>query len=344
LRFDPRNEGLVGTVVHKLIVAFGLLYAGGVEAEEKISDAALRLGYSVVTWRSEPPYSPSSVDIDGRNAPGAFGNFKWRLANYFGSSTPRSSVAFNNDGSMAILNEGDVSAEEIGTIARIKRPPFFVGTAFGCGAYIEAEISFDPAAVAKNPNNFPYRGWPAFWAMAAEHLWSLSSWDDQQWQGQAPGFSNFIEADIFEYVRIQSKYPFTYASTLHEWYGKYASNGSGTCGQNRWCVVDSPFDATFVGSTINWKEWHKAAMLWVPATPTEQGFVQFYFDGVPGRKVSWRRYKPSTPPPPSTADGSAFSVMDAQHLALIIGSGSGAINVRNVRVIQNPRTACNITN
>lgn len=332
------------TVIHKLVVALGLLYASSAAADDKIPEAALRVGYGVVTWQSGPPYSPLSVDVDAKNAPGAFGKVKWRLANYFGASTPRSSVAFNSDGSMAILKEGDVSADEIGTIARIERAPFFVGTAFGCGAYIDAEVSFDAAAVAKNSNDFPSRGWPAVWAMAAEHLWGLSSRDGQQWQGQAPGFSDFIEADIFEYVRIQSKYPFTYASTLHDWYGKYASDGSGTCGANKWCVVDSPFDATYVGSKINWKEWHKAAMLWAPATPTEQGFVQFYFDGAPGRRVSWSRHAPNAPPPPSTADGSAFSIMDDQHLALIIGSGSGAINVRNVRVIQNPRTACNITN
>jgi hypothetical protein len=67
---------------------------------------------------------------------------------------------------------------------------------------------------------------------------------------------------------------------------------------------------------------HKYGFLWVPATASTKGYVQFFFDGVhiPGWDKSWNHYQPHLPP--TLVDGStAYSVLDARHLVLLLGTG-----------------------
>ena len=73
----------------------------------------------------------------------------------------------------------------------------------------------------------------------------------------------------------------------------------------------------------------------MPATATTQGYAKWYFDDVQvGNTITWNQYNPATPPSPVNGS-SAYSVMDARHLYLILGSGpSNPMTVYNVQVWQ----------
>ena len=76
----------------------------------------------------------------------------------------------------------------------------------------------------------------------------------------------------------------------------------------------------------------------MPATATTQGFAKYYFDGVQvGNTITWNQYNPSAGPAPSISNGTAFSVLDELHLALILGTGSSGTpnTVYSVSVWQN---------
>ena len=78
--------------------------------------------------------------------------------------------------------------------------------------------------------------------------------------------------------------------------------------------------------------------LWVPAAATTQGYAKFYFNGVQvGNTITWNQYNPSAGPAPSISNGTAFSVLDKLHLALILGTGSSGTpnTVYSVSVWQN---------
>ncbi len=289
---------------------------------------AVAAGYTQHTFTTRR-FDRSDVDLGNTYTRG----FQWYLSNYFGNMTPASAVRVGADGVMTTLNPQDASNNSVTSIAASKDPPYYVGTAFGCGAYVTADISFDADDVDNR------HGFPSWWTMAAEHLLSFK---DQQWPNQAPEFQHFGEVDIFEFNRNQSDYPYSYGASLHEWYGVYNK----TCGANGgFCSVNTSFPRGTVSLPLfsNFSEFHSVGMLWTPATEKDDGRISFFFDQKKvGQSVNWRSIATDTPPPPPL-DPVKFAILDRQHLALIFGSGSGALNVRSVDVWQDSK-ACNLNN
>jgi hypothetical protein len=90
----------------------------------------------------------------------------------------------------------------------------------------------------------------------------------------------------------------------------------------------------------DFSRYHKYGCLWVPATPSTQGYLKFYFDDVQtGATFYWNYYDPnhvSTYPAAPPVNGStAMSGMDWRHMLLILGTGTyQPMTVRSVSVWQ----------
>jgi len=63
-------------------------------------------------------------------------------------------------------------------------------------------------------------------------------------------------------------------------------------------------------------------MLWVPATSTTQGYIQWFFNGVQvGPTVSWNQYNVNQAFPPSNAASTVCNVLDTLRMVPVIGLG-----------------------
>jgi len=75
----------------------------------------------------------------------------------------------------------------------------------------------------------------------------------------------------------------------------------------------------------------------VPATPSTQGYLKFWFDGVEnGATLYWNYNNPNNPfPPPPVANQTMMSGLDARHVFLILGTGTDQpMTVKSVTVWQ----------
>lgn len=285
--------------------------------------AAELVGYVKLTFHTDK-FDNNNIDLLGSYKSG----YSWYLSNFFGKATPASTVSILQDGSISAHNPHDSSNAGLSTVGAISSAPYFVGTAFGCGAYISAEISFNADEVTNRP------GQPSVWAMSVEHLIGKG----EQWPGQEPGFMHFGELDIFEYKRNRDRR--SYGFNLHDWFGRFQKDCP------FWCRVDSGdgVGRIEVPGGTRWTDYHQVAVLWVPARGATPGYATSYFDGLPGLTVSWTEYIANQAAPPITPKTPwAFGVIDKQHLGLLFGSGSGAIKVRSFEVWQDDH-ACNISN
>lgn len=251
--------------------------------------------------------SQSSIDVAASGAVG----FKWYPQHWFGSEvTPPSKIGVAN----SVLELAGVLQTAI--ISRTD-PSHYIGSVFGGGAYFEARIAFDPARGALASQAFP-----AFWSMAIEHIYDSASFSDVQWTGQAPGYAHFIELDFMEAFHLPNESYVGkkgYYGTIHDW--------SGTYGQNGWTnnIQNNGNKFSNVGA-VDWSAFHTYGCLWVPATATAPGYVQWFFDNKPGSIVYWKGpigdpplptqslnvYTPSTP----ALAAATYAKLDEQRLAL----------------------------
>ncbi len=177
------------------------------------------------------------------------------------------------------------------------------------------------------------------------------------------GFQHFIEDDFFEFD-IGWASSIAYGTAIHDWYGIYSS----TCqegyraGSPGFCDVTNNGVGTtynnFVSTkrnkaTIDWIQWHTVGQLWVPGSPQNRtpGYVRNFIDGqraysydgtgkfTPYSKAGWVDL--ASPPfidPLNSA--TAFSVLDSDHLMIILGTGPGQpFTVGYVKVWQIPGCA-----
>ena len=274
--------------------------------------------FTVRTFSST--FSANQVDI----ANTAKSAFKWYPYNFFGAHTKLDSIGLNSNGSVTLSGDTTGPNGELATASSSTRTPGgFVGTAFGGGGYFEATLKFDPQDVIKNNFN----GWPSWWSMAIEHMANLNT---SQWLEQPKGYQHFIEAGIFEYDlkdyvgRGKLNY---FGGALNDWFG-LPSGG-------RYSLVSHPYSVVIREVPLNtdFTQYHRYGFLWVPATATRVGYAEHYFDGRRvGIRIAWRQYTNQEPPPRPPW---MFSIIDHDHLVLILGTGPNEpMTVRSVNVWQ----------
>ena len=171
--------------------------------------------------------------------------------------------------------------------------------------------------------------------MAVEHLAGKGA---SQWPGQPAGYEHFIEDDFFEYDTMWAGAA-TYGGAVHDWYGKWKetcpsfcsiANAGGPSGLNNFVI--------HVPAGTDWTLFHTFGQLWIAGNSANgnRGYLQYYFDGQPtSDKISWLDvYGPEVPPP---SGSNIFSIIDKQHLALVLGTGAHqSVSVKRVRVWQLP--------
>lgn len=163
--------------------------------------------------------------------------------------------------------------------------------------------------------------------MPLEHLVAKGHAD--QVRGQAPDFHHFLELDFFEATNRPLP---EYVGTVHDWFGRYRE----TCPPRLFCKVSASFDNTpgVIPSDTDWRQWHHVGAVWIPATRTRRGSLQYFFDGRPiARPFTWEM-PPGEPPLPREGDPYLFSILDRQHMVLIFGSTLTPIRVRAITVRQ----------
>src|SRR5205085_2506251 len=147
--------------------------------------------------------------------------------------------------------------------------------------------------------------WPAFWAVPVESSAKLKG---QHWEGQEVAYNHTVEFDIFEFLLPYSKKLNSYGAAAHDFFGVYGK----TCPPAR-CKVDSRNNERVVPTNTDWRQYHRFAMLWIPATETSQGLLQFYFDDRPiGAAIRWIKFS-DQPPPVMPSSSWAFGEVDLHH-------------------------------
>ena len=275
---------------------------------------AKEVGYTVSTFSSD--FTPATVDTKVSKAPG----FKWYNWDLFNRLSDPKAVLLNPDGSATFTGE----KSQLMSAVHIGKNGDFVGTSFGGGAYIEAELKIGPAT--PDPTA---KSWPAFWSLQMEGNVIPNA---SQWVGQEPGYVHSIEADFFEYEHKIEELPSTsYGASLHDWYGVYKK----TC-EHGLCGVNTPYaiGQKHAPPETDMQQYHRYGFLWVPATERTKGYVKFTFDGAQiGTTQEWTMLKDEPPPP--TGQPWVFGIIDRQHLFLILQTGAGQpMTVHSVNVWQ----------
>jgi hypothetical protein len=239
------------------------------------------------------------------------------IANYFRNGSYRgedpSSIEINSDGSITFGKGEGISL--LGSVARINDHPNsnFVGTAFGGGGYFEAVIKFETQELTP-PEQLPTGdlSWPAWWSMSAEHI--VQRADLTQWALQQPGHEHFVEADFFEALNG----PKSYTIAARDWYGIW-----GVSCPPAYCDSTTPYSANVVPThDVDWREPHKVAGRWIPATDTSRGSLAFFLDDRKVAEWSWSKFDGRLHAPPIASETPwRFGVIDQQHLALLINGG-----------------------
>ena len=328
LAFGPTQSRPLKAVSAGIAVHLILLYgASSSTAGEnpKVPPQAAAAGYLTKTFSST--FSKESIDLYNTGRSG----FAWYPSHFFGQQPSRPESVQINPGDGIELGAGDLAAS-FETAAPARTASRWVGVAFGGGAYFEATLKFDPARTAQ-PNR--RKAWPAFWSLAIEHAASLGG---QQWPGELPGYTHFIEADFFEYDVWAFSPRHYYGGAMHDWFGIYNKTcpGSSFCGVSNAGRGGTRFTNFVVKTpqTTDYTRFHRFGFLWVPATSTRQGYAQYYFDGIAtDDRVTWDKYT-DQPPPPGQSPWT-FGIIDKQHLVLILTTGIGQpMTVRSVVVWQ----------
>jgi len=287
-----------------------------------------------------PAQQPAIAAAAGYNVPtfgaGMFLNTNWFLHGFY--SPPSGGAAQNGNG---IYLDGTGNGYGICT-AKAGAGHTWTGTTFGGGAYIEALLSFPPSAS-------PGAHWPAFWSQDIETLsqnaiTAANAWGGPTYNGataytigqmvslsglsyrcianttgnappnatfwQGP-YGNWVEPDFFE---LDAGNITKYGIQMHNWYGTIPGASNVNC-------VTSGSPVT-IPASVSFANFNKIGWLWIPATATTQGSAQWFFNGAQmGPTVNWNQYNSGLAPPPAVG-GSAGSILDQRHLALVLNTNT----------------------
>jgi hypothetical protein len=181
---------------------------------------------------------------------------------------------------------------------------------FGGGGYFEATFRFD------NPSaGWSDAGWCCWWGNTFE--------------GSSFGWVNGVrtrgvEVDFYEMLGGDNQYN----AGFHDWY--QAANGS---------VADDGAGGQYtMPAGQDGHSLHRYGCLWVPATNTTKGYLEYYFDGVPWQRQSWDKYNPNSPAPYQQGT-TAAAILDIQHLYLDLGNApANPMHITKVEVWQRDGT------
>jgi hypothetical protein len=239
----------------------------------------------------------------------------WKKFNFYGVDPSKVDAIQNADGSVTIKGSAnDYGAQLCSASVRAGR---LQGIAFGGGGYFEAVMSFDGPA--------------SFWANDIETMYGASTGaGPHHWPGQVAGYGNWIEVDMAEFDTTG-----VYGFAIHNW---YRSIGSGSD------INTGPLSGSPVfPAGADYTKPNKYGFLWVPATARSKGYARFYFNDTSiGNTITWNKYDPAVGPAPSVSKGTAFSVLDTLHLALILGSGKNSPNTIHFVSVWQTSSANNI--
>jgi hypothetical protein len=308
-----------------LLVCFFFLLFGANATRAAVPEPCSAVGYNNLSFFSD--FSDgNSFDQNGTYRPG----FKWYRWNWFGVVPDPVLAEQLPDGSVSA--RGSFGGHIVSAAASPKQGDF-VGTAFGGGACVEVTLRFDPVRETGN------LGHPSFWAMAKEHL---DGSGDDQWPGRAKGFSRFAEWDILEYYKVPEP---GFLSSWVEWYGPYINSGprqvDGRDCRRPFCKTawSFSFHRGAVPLTTDWSQWQVVVGVWTPASADQPGCLRTYLgQRLLAEPYCWSPLGPSR----DNARNFDFSIIDRQHMVLVISGGEKPIYVRSVRVFQG-KTQSNIT-
>ncbi len=290
-----------------------LSFSASLNSNSLIPPQAAAAGYNVNTFNST--FTAAQIDM------GVTGNagYQWYIFNW--NVNPNANGITRDGGGLhfgpSIQNTGYQA--NVSTFYGLSNGAWH-GTAFGGGGYFEAIINFNASAI-KTQN-----GWPSFWSMALENVAvGRANVLSAQWIGQAAGYKHYTEVDFFEYINNGNTN--SYYGTVHDDWGIYNVTCPG------WCSVQNGNNQIVVPSATNWSANHRVGTLWVPATPTTDGYIANYFDGALTTKISWKQYANQSPSPAGAPW--EFGVTDKNHLVLFLGTGTGQeFNILSVNVWQ----------
>jgi hypothetical protein len=310
-------------------LSVGIYCLGGLGANSHLGHAdeiavppvAAQHGMNTLTFYSN--FNSDDVALEPGNACGK----KWGVWNLFRSKADPSKLKLNDDRTMSLLGDTTGPGGQLSTITKGLRPGEFCGKAFGGGGYFEATLKFDPRSVIARD----FATWPAWWSMGLEHILE----DGQsQWPGEETGFERFIEVDFFEYDmahEVRSGKQNYFGGTIHAWYGKINTS----CPNRGFCDLIPRYrvNRRAVPEGTDFNEFHNYGLLWIPASATEPGRVEWYFDGqAVGEGVTWTHYNGERPP---ASNPWAYSILDSSHLVLFLGTGvDEPMTVKQVQVWQ----------
>ena len=302
---------MIKLILLLVIISFNV-QAKQINGGTPVPKGAQIAGYNTLTFSTDRNFSASNVDLGCTHNSG----YQWYVWNYFGNTCERwmadDPFHFLADGSIKIDNSRDPSwFPTLATTTYIGSSPNFRGTAFGGGAYIEAEISIDEEDFAKG-------NWiPAFWMHTLNH--NLGTDAAQQWIGMPSPYAHFQEVDIMEFPFRKGS--LMYTSTIHDLYGHWGVTCPG------WCKTSTDrgeFSHAIVPKKTNWIHPHRYGVLWVPATADSLGYYEFYFDDQPiAYKISYTQYLNQPAPPTDYVDGNptwTYGFGDVDHYIIIINT------------------------
>ncbi len=269
---------------------------------------AVEVGYTKNTFATY--LSEADIDLGDSGRSG----FSWYIRNPFGrtSNEAKKWMTFNPDGSLT-LTWGSIWTAAV----KNSSGNWAGGVAFGGGGYFEAELKFNPDDTLLSTTPW----WPSFWSIAIEHLARLK---DEQWPGMPAGYIHYAEVDFFEFAKGWWAPPkCCYAGTINDWYGIWKQTcKEGFCVRNNNLSGKTKFRNFRISfpEHVDFSQYHRYGLLWVPATDTKPGYAQYFFDGKPtSDRVYWSKY--TDPPPPPGDRPWTFGILDKQHLVVTLGTG-----------------------
>jgi Ca-dependent carbohydrate-binding module xylan-binding len=243
-----------------------------------------------------PPAPAAAVGYDTETlGPSVTLGSNWRPFNFYAANPSGVSATQNADGSVTIAGGGDTYNAQLSTASMISN-----GTANGQwqGEAFGGGLYAQATISFSGPSDGLYGSASDQWPA----FWANTI------EGMSTGGPN-VETDFMEMDSAGT--PDQYGTALHNFTPGAPEQSTGS-----WVNLSA-------GTNLNQPNTY--GFLWVPATATTQGYADWFFNGLQvGQTVTWSQGSPGP-----------YGVLDGNHLALILGTGSNSpMTVSSVQVWQ----------